>query len=787
MCRDARMHTWRVAFAAVMVGLACANRTAQGHESPFYPSFYPQEIRIETIDAAAAAGGWPKALVHAYVGGDPFGGGTAPADAAPIESLHTFVVLTFDPSAGRAPAASDAPTRCAAARNIVRSLSPGVTGFVRYPYPVTPYHADYLEQFDLARRAQYAASAPGTATDQSLKIRADGRLAETLVSAEMKADATRWDATLEEIDLGQLAATETGGWVAPPWIKQGWFQAHLLYKGHVSRSAAAASDAAYRKLIAGDYRSPAERINLARLLVSTVVADCERVIVGYTVRREYFNADYSVGVENVAFDAQSGFLSRIFPRSVKLKDFPWNGWLRLGTPARPTAAWNPIGGFTDPFGQLLWLSISDPALLPDPYGDSWVANRVSVAPTSRTGEVSIPKDAVRPEAGTGRLRAVGAGKTAQQVLRYSVVTSAFHDGTTMGVADILYPYVFAYRWSAAGPGSGAAFDAAIARATALMREWLAGVKVISVTTQTRDFGSDLQFSYRVPIVDVYLNHRSSDPWEAAAIAPPWSTLPWEVLVLMEEAVQRGIAAFSPDEAQRRGVPWLDLARDRATGERLAALVDEFRDQAYRPAVLKERVTAMDARARWTALRAYYTQHGHFLVTNGPYRLDSWSAHGAVLQVFRDLSYPQGVGSFDAYAIPRKAYVASIDDRGDRIEIGADVEQVARFQRSYEITRAPFKPAPDETRDADRPQCRYVVIGPDGSVVRTGTAPLAGSGRFVLDLHDLAEPGTYAVMAAMSTAHNRMNPEVKMIEHRVAGNHSARQTPVTRLSMPAAPR
>ncbi len=512
--------------------------------------------------------------------------------------------------------------------------------------------------------------------------------------------------------------------------------------------------------------------------MSTLAADCERVIVGYTLRREYFNADYSAGVENVAFDAQSGFLSRIFPRSVKLKDFPWNGWLRVGTPAKPTAAWNPIGGFTDAFGQLLWLSMSDPALLPDPYGDSWVANRVSIGPTSPTGRVPIPKDALRPEPGTGRLRAVGAGKSAQQVLRYSAITSAFHDGTTMGVADLLYPYVFAYRWGSEASPGGPAFDPAIARATALMREWLAGFKVIGVTTQTRNFGSDLQFSYRVPIVDVYLNHRSGDPWEAAAIAPPWSTLPWEVLVLMEEAVQRGIAAFSPDEAQRRGVPWLDLVRDRATGARLAALVDEFREHSYRPAVLRQLVTAKDARARWTALRAYYTQHGHFLVTNGPYRLDSWSVEGAVLQVFRDLSYPQGVGTFDEYAIPRKAYVSTIEDRGDRIELGADVEQVARFQRSYEITRAAFEPAPGEADDQDRPECHYVVVGPDGRVVRAGTAPFGSSRRFVLDLHDLAEPGAYTVMAAMSIAHNRMNPEVKVVEHRVAGTHSARQVPAS---------
>jgi len=245
---------------------------------------------------------------------------------------------------------------------------------------------------------------------------------------------------------------------------------------------------------------------------------------------------------------------------------------------------------------------------------------------------------------------------------------------------------------------------------------------------------------------------------------------------MEEAEQRGIAAFSPDEAKRRGVPWLDIVRDRPTVERLASLVDAFRDSAYRPAALKNLVTATEARARWTALRAYYTLHGHFLVTNGPYRLDSWSADGAVLQVFRDLSYPLGVGTFDEYAIPRKAFVSTIDDRGGRIEMGADVEQVSRFQRSYEITRAAFAPASDGNRDQERPECRYVVIGPDGGAIRAGLAYPGSNGRFVVDLHDLAKPGVYTVMAAMFIGHNRMNPDIRVIEHRVGGN--ARQTPGT---------
>ena len=65
-------------------------------------------------------------------------------------------------------------------------------------------------------------------------------------------------------------------------------------------------------------------------------------------------------------DAQAGIGSAIFPRTVKLKDFPWNGWLTVGVPERASAAWNPVGGFADPAGRLLWLALGDPGLLPRP-------------------------------------------------------------------------------------------------------------------------------------------------------------------------------------------------------------------------------------------------------------------------------------------------------------------------------------------------------------------------------------------------------------------------------------
>jgi hypothetical protein len=757
-----------VALAAASGVLALLSSLARaGHESPFYPSFYPQEIRLEVLAPSEAAAGWAKPLVHAYAGSDLFAQGKAPADAAAATSLRALVVLSFDATAGRyAAGRATAAERCAAATRIVPLLDQVHEGYVFHPYPITPYHADYLAHADRALMARSLYQRKASDFEPAFRVRAQGPLAQSLVPAS--SGLTDWDATVEEVDIDQLAPPEPQGVLGQaPWLKQGWFQTYRLYaQAPAARAAAMRAASDYQRLTTGAYRDEAERVNLERALVAALGADCERVVVGYALRKEYFNTEYSVGVENVGADSQAGLASAIFPRTVKLKDFPWNGWLRVGLAAPPEAAWNPVAGLNDRFGRLLWDAVGDPALLPEPYGGGWIANRGEIAADGTNGPASVPTTALRPELGSGVLHQVGAGKTARQRLRYSLVSSAFHDGSAPAVADILYPYIFAFRWGDAGH-SREHVDPEVARSTERIREWLAGFRVITIETRKKDFGSDLVFTYRVPVVDVYLARRADDRWAAGAAAPPWSTLPWNVIVLMEEAVTRGIAAFSRQEAQRRGIPWLDLARDKAVGAKLAELVETFRREGYRPEALKSLVSVDEAQERWASLAAFHDHYGHFLVTNGPYRLDSWTAEGATLQVFRDLGYPLGVGAFDAYAIPLRGYVSSVEDRGGRLTIDADVERVVRSQRSYDIERVPLPGVLAELDEEERPVCAYILSDRAGKVLQARSVRPDPNGRFVIDLRGLTTPGMYTVAAAVVIGGNRVNPEVRLIEHRVA--------------------
>jgi hypothetical protein len=298
-----------------------------------------------------------------------------------VESLGSYLTLHFNPASARL---DNEAARCAAARNVARAIAGAAEGFVFHPYPVTPYHPDYLQHADLAEaeKARYA-NAPAQAQRPGpvpLRVRAKGPVAVGLVPAKWRAAGTEWDAALEEVDVGELMAARAvalNGWLGPPWLKEGWSHAFALLAETVSDgSARSAADRMAGQLRAGAYKSAEEKLNLERALVRTLARGCDRAVVGYTVKREYFNSEFSAGVENIAYDSETGLNSPLFIRTVKLKDFPWNGWLRLGVSAKPSAAWNPVAGFTDPAGRLLWFALGDPAFLPEPYGRGWGPNRV---------------------------------------------------------------------------------------------------------------------------------------------------------------------------------------------------------------------------------------------------------------------------------------------------------------------------------------------------------------------------------------------------------------------------
>ena len=360
-----------VAAGAILIGIARA-----GHELPVYPSYYPHEIAIETMAPERAADLLRTNKLHAYVGPQPAFPGDLPASIRVIESFGSFVVVRLNPASA---AAREASSACATIETILGGMAGN--GFVFHPYPVTPFHGDYLYFADLAAAAKARFGQPQAAkpppSHPKIKVEAVQR---NLVPPDWIAEGSEWDAAVEAIDAGGLIAasmTSVNGWIGPPWLKAGWFHADRILADALDVDAVRRAETARGRLQASEQHDGLERINLERELVTALTANCRKAVAGYTVKRQLFSAEFTEGIENVGFDAIGGLNSPMFIRTVKLKDFPWNGWLTLGIDSNADAAWNPIAGFSDPFGRLLWSAVGDPALVPQPYDAGWMLNRIS--------------------------------------------------------------------------------------------------------------------------------------------------------------------------------------------------------------------------------------------------------------------------------------------------------------------------------------------------------------------------------------------------------------------------
>ena len=268
------------------------------------------------------------------------------------------------------------------------------------------------------------------------------------------------------------------------------------------------------------------------------------------------------------------------------------------------------------------------------------------------------------------------------------------------------------------------------------------------------------------MVEVYIKDAPGDERQLAALAPPWSTVPWHLLALMEEAVVRGYAAFSQQEAARRRVAWLDLVRDRALEAKLLDLVAQFEREGYRPEPLKDLVTVEEAQARWASLKAFAEKNGHFLVANGPYRLKSWTPDSVVLEAVREMTYPLGFGTFDRFVNPPSAAIEEVTQDARLITVRAGAEMVMKTGRTYQLFKEPLLRTTARGVYGLLVVSRYLLIGPDGKVLEVDKMQWREDGRFAIELPDRLPPGQYTVVLGIFLDGNALHAPTRVLQIRV---------------------
>src|SRR5262245_7401476 len=271
-----------LAVAVILV----SGRGGAGHSVGHFPSFYPDEIRIDVVDPAAAAKGLADMTLHAYVGGIPEFTQPVPDHVKSIRSLGAFVLLSPGPKTQRLATEQE---RCTVLGGVTTVLGRhGAPGFVFTLSPITPFHADYLHHVtgfgELTAALHF-----GTPPLRQVSVAAKGRAAETAVEAKFGAvvKAEDADAIVEVVPVEDLLAADRirpDGGSGPPWLKEGWFHAYRLLAPSLDATQRAAADDLFQRLVHGGLRGGlAERIDLERRLLTALTKGCHRVVLGFTM------------------------------------------------------------------------------------------------------------------------------------------------------------------------------------------------------------------------------------------------------------------------------------------------------------------------------------------------------------------------------------------------------------------------------------------------------------------------------------------------------------------------
>src|SRR5215471_20333006 len=163
----------RLAATILVLGAALVTVARGGHELPIYPSFYPHEIEIKSLAPEEAAQPLRDGKIQAYLGSGLSFAGAPPVDLHAIESLGSFIVVRVNPVSARA---QDDASACAVVRTVMRALA-AQDNFIAHPYPVRPFHGDYLHHADRAAAAMARFPLDETPV-AGLKITASGGLAQ---------------------------------------------------------------------------------------------------------------------------------------------------------------------------------------------------------------------------------------------------------------------------------------------------------------------------------------------------------------------------------------------------------------------------------------------------------------------------------------------------------------------------------------------------------------------------------------------------------------------------------
>uniref|UniRef100_A0A7C1GAH9 ABC transporter substrate-binding protein n=1 Tax=Thermofilum adornatum TaxID=1365176 RepID=A0A7C1GAH9_9CREN len=487
----------------------------------------------------------------------------------------------------------------------------------------------------------------------------------------------------------------------------------------------------------GQYKTIEERQELMAKAVVLALKDSVRVWLVDQISPWIYSAKV-----DLAADLSGGFSNPLALRTLRYVDKA-GGSVNALMREVLVEPWNPVAGTNWVYDNILITATLGYAFLTSPYTGLPLPERaVSVevyalkgTPTTSSSDwckltfvdkVEVPADAWYSY-DIKASKVITAGEAGVKAAQFKIVVNygdvigkiKYHDGTTMSMADwvIGWPLTFA-RVDPSSP----LYDAAAVPSFQAWREYFIAQRFVSTSPL---------------VIEYYVNYTSPDVELIVSNFAGWANFPWHALAIGIRAEEKGLLAFSADKADKMGVEWMNYIGGPSL-DVLSKMLDESIAEGYIPFkdFLSRYTTVDDAKARYNALKTWYTQHKHFWVGDGPYYLDTadFNAHVAVLKANRN--YPDKSDRWAWLSSPPIPEVAV--QPPDNVVPGLDATFTIKV--SYK-----GQPYPNSRMDF----VKFLVMDPAGNVLARGVATPSAEGTWQAKLspEDTGKltPGSYKIM------------------------------------------
>ena len=440
-------------------------------------------------------------------------------------------------------------------------------------------------------------------------------------------------------------------------------------------------DALTQKIYIGDFTSAQERTSLIEEATKEGVNESVRIFLAS--KTDQFIANENVdGVINAL---GAGITTRFTPINANSD----TNSLVIGVKQIYQGAWNPIAGFSDTYSNQVWLNLYDPGVFSHPFTGKIIPIRTGweVENFGNDKKISVPEDAIIWDIDNQKWKKVGIDQYAISKITFDLILGDWHHNQKMDMNDILYSIYFLSEWGSAPYENDKTYDSEYSAQAIQNAKTLIGIKPLDDNT-----------------IEVYVDYWHFDKAEIAGWATPWSSMPWEIMASMENAVLDGNVSFSRSGAVSKNVNWLSLIVPNDSQIIRQHLI-ELKESGHIPSPLQGPEYDWEYfEGRYNAAINWIDQNNHAIISNGPFYLDNYSPESRTITInsFDSHEYPFESGKWEKFEQVKFPKITNVK-----------ISDVVNPGESVSIY----------VETSDSSQIHYFILNPQGEITISGTSPV----------------------------------------------------------------